>query len=59
LSAPFYLLPGLHVEISASEIRSQLRIRAQLRAADDQRTPAQELLPRAVADYIQAHGLYA
>jgi nicotinate-nucleotide adenylyltransferase len=46
--APFFLLPGLHVEISASEVRSQLG--AGPRAAD--------LLPPAVRDYIAQHGLY-
>ena len=51
-TAPFYLLPGLHVEISASEIR------AQLRAARDARAQAQESLPAAVAGYIRAHNLY-
>ena len=51
-SAPFYLLPGLDVEISASEIR------AQLRAAREARAQVQGLLPAAVADYIRAHRLY-
>lgn len=45
---PFYLLPGLDVEISASEIRDQLRNAAGARG----------LLPDAVAAYVQAHGLY-
>jgi nicotinate-nucleotide adenylyltransferase len=57
-TAPLYLLPGLHVEISASEIRSQLRIRAQLRAALDARAQTQEPLSAAVAGYIRAHNLY-
>jgi len=57
-TAPFYLLPGLHVEISASEIRVQLRIRPLLRAALDTRAQAEELLPAAVAGYIREHGLY-
>jgi nicotinate-nucleotide adenylyltransferase len=46
--APFYLLPGLDVEISASEIRDQLRIAAGARG----------LLPDAVADYVRTHCLY-
>ena len=58
-SAPFYLLPGLHVEISASEIRSQLGTRAELRAVAEGQTPAHEMLPTAVADYIRAHRLYS
>lgn len=50
--APFYLLPGLDVEISASEIRR--RIQSQLRAS----AGAHGLLPLAVAEYIRAKGLY-
>ena len=51
-TAPFYLLPGLHVDISASEIR------AQARAALGRLTAGHELLPDAVAEYIAAHSLY-
>lgn len=51
-SAPFYLLPGLEVEISASEIREQVR------AASGGRAPERELLPAPVSAYIRAHGLY-
>ena len=47
--APFYLLPGLDIEISASEIRNQLR---------DTQTPQPTELPAAVSEYILAHGLY-
>jgi nicotinate-nucleotide adenylyltransferase len=50
--APFYLLPGLDVEISASEIR------AQLRGTWVDPSMGHKLLPEAVADYIQSHGLY-
>jgi nicotinic acid mononucleotide adenylyltransferase len=50
--APFYLLPDLDVEISASEIRNQVR------SSDHNTAAAQSLLPRAVADYIRTHGLY-
>ena len=57
-TAPFYLLPGLHVEISASEIRVQLRNRPQFRTALDTRAQAEELLPAAVGGYIREHGLY-
>jgi nicotinate-nucleotide adenylyltransferase len=56
--APFYLLPGLEIEISASEIRDQIRIREQAQAPADGQTPQHELLPAAVSDYIRAHGLY-
>jgi nicotinate-nucleotide adenylyltransferase len=54
--APFYLLPGLDVEISASEIREG--IRAQIHTAAEDFTGANDLLPPAVACYIRAHGLY-
>ena len=47
-SSPFYLLPGLEIEISASEIRDQIKIRDQIRS----------LLPTPVSDYIRTHGLY-
>ncbi|HEY1986633.1 MAG TPA: nicotinate (nicotinamide) nucleotide adenylyltransferase [Terracidiphilus sp.] len=50
--APFYLLPGLDVEISASAIRAQFRSGALEPDA------GQELLPAAVAAYIRSHGLY-
>jgi nicotinate-nucleotide adenylyltransferase len=51
-SAPFYLLPGLYVDISASQIREQ--VQAGSSALADGHGP----LPDAVFDYIQAHGLY-
>jgi nicotinate-nucleotide adenylyltransferase len=51
-SAPFYLLPGLNVEISASEIREQIR------AASEARITGHELLPGSVSDYIRSHNLY-
>jgi nicotinate-nucleotide adenylyltransferase len=51
-STPFYLLPGLEIEISASDIR------AQVGAALDRLCAGHELLPDAVCDYIAAHGLY-
>jgi len=51
-SAPFYLLPGLHIEISATQIREQAS--AEHDAAGDRK----QVLTPAVADYIRAHGLY-
>jgi nicotinate-nucleotide adenylyltransferase len=51
-SVPFYLLPGLEIEISASEIR------AQIRGAAGSFKPEQALLSASVLDYIRAHGLY-
>jgi nicotinate-nucleotide adenylyltransferase len=47
-TAPFYLLPGLDVEISASDIRARI---AEAKSIAD-------LLPDAVARYIQCHNLY-
>lgn len=50
-SAPFYLLPGLDVEISASEIRAQVR--------ETEGAPGlRKMLPEPVADYVRTHGLY-
>jgi nicotinate-nucleotide adenylyltransferase len=53
---PFYLLPGLNVEISASEIRDRIRALASAPLA----TPSagDELLPASVLDYIRARSLY-
>ncbi|MDE3187713.1 MAG: nicotinate (nicotinamide) nucleotide adenylyltransferase [Acidobacteriota bacterium] len=55
-ATPFYLLPGLHIDISASQIRSQIRRQAQ--AAPGRQPPEHELLPPAVSDYIATHNLY-
>ena len=52
VTAPFYLLPGLHIEISASEIRRQVH------AARGRLPEGHELLPDPVAEYIAVHGLY-
>lgn len=51
-SAPFYLLPGLHVEISATAIREQAC------AASDTPMEHSNVLPAAVIDYIRVHRLY-
>jgi nicotinate-nucleotide adenylyltransferase len=56
--APFYLLPSLEIEISASEIREQARIRERFNAIAEEQAPGQALLPEAVSGYIHAHGLY-
>lgn len=53
--AAFYVLPGLHVEISASEIREGFREGMYVKAGRDGETA---LLPGAVAEYVRAHGLY-
>ena len=50
--APLYLLPGLEIEISASEIRHDAR------AALDRLCSRHNLLPDAVCDYIARQGLY-
>jgi nicotinate-nucleotide adenylyltransferase len=50
-TVPFYLLPGLDVEISASEIRAQVR-------SSPQDSAAAGSLPPPVAGYIRSHGLY-
>ncbi len=50
-ATPFYHLPGLHIDISASQIRSQLQA-AVLEPTD------QQLLPPAVSAYIATHNLY-
>ncbi|MGH9604335.1 MAG: nicotinate (nicotinamide) nucleotide adenylyltransferase [Terracidiphilus sp.] len=59
-NAPFYLLPGLDVKISASQIRAQIRsqIREQTRMAKGGELPERRLIPAGVAGYIRAHGLY-
>jgi nicotinate-nucleotide adenylyltransferase len=51
-STPFYVLPGLHVEISASEIRRQVS------AAIDCSSGGHNLIPDAVCEYISSHDLY-
>jgi nicotinate-nucleotide adenylyltransferase len=50
--APLYVLPGLHVEISASEIR------ARIHAASGNPAAERDLVPQAVRNYIAQHGLY-
>ncbi len=58
--APFYVLPGLDVEISASEIREAIRkaIPEGSSVAQAGSAAVQTMLPIAVAEYIRAHGLY-
>ncbi len=55
-TAPFYLLPGLNVEFSASQLRDW--IRDQLHAASATSIAGFDPLPKAVLDYIRAHRLY-
>jgi nicotinate-nucleotide adenylyltransferase len=54
--APFYLLAGLDVAISASQIREM--VSKQVGAGAGGLGTGQELLPDAVAEYVRAHGLY-
>jgi len=58
-TTPFFLLPGLHIDISASEIRAQVHS-APGTAGASQALPEgiRNLLPDAVAAYIAARGLY-
>ena len=51
-STPFCLLPGLHIDISASEIRRQVG------AAVGCLPTGHDLLPDAVCEYIARHKLY-
>jgi nicotinate-nucleotide adenylyltransferase len=51
-STPFFLLPGLHIEISASDIRKLVR------SARGDCNSVGELLPNTVFDYIRSHGFY-
>ena len=55
-SAPFFILPELEVEISASQVREVI----QSQFSDSPATPLPELglLPHAVLDYIRNHGRY-
>ena len=53
-TAPFYLLPGLDVEISASAIRAQAQAQTQTGSPVDEAP----VLPPAVNEYIRARGLY-
>jgi nicotinate-nucleotide adenylyltransferase len=58
--APFYLLPGLDVEISATDVREAIRKAAlgASSAAPADSAPVQTMLPTSVAEYIRDHGLY-
>jgi nicotinate-nucleotide adenylyltransferase len=55
-TTPLFLLPGLHIEISASNIRGMIHDGGRAALA----LPAAEpkLVPPAVLEYIRAHGLY-
>jgi nicotinate-nucleotide adenylyltransferase len=55
----FYLLPGLDCDISATEVRAQMRnwMRAQELAATGE-GGGERMVPEAVARYVKAKGLY-
>jgi nicotinate-nucleotide adenylyltransferase len=55
-SAPFFLLPGLEVEISATGVRDV--IQRQFGSAPSDLLTELDLLPHAVLDYIRERGLY-
>jgi nicotinate-nucleotide adenylyltransferase len=55
-SAPFFVLPGLEVEISASQVREAILGRVSAPPADP--PPELGLLPHAVLAYIRNRGLY-
>jgi len=60
-TAPLYLLPGLHIEISASQIRDLIReevLSAPEGSIPRSRVSEYRVLPIAVLDYIRSHGLY-
>jgi nicotinate-nucleotide adenylyltransferase len=54
--APFYLLPGLDVGISASRIRELAR--TQIGSATGSPEEGEQLMPDAVFNYMRSHGLY-
>jgi len=56
--AMFYLLPGLDVRISASEIREGIREDLHASMRTEMENASRELVPRGVAEYVLAHGLY-
>jgi nicotinate-nucleotide adenylyltransferase len=58
--SPFYLLPGLDIEISASRIRSLIRggSREGMVNAPESPDAGRRLVPNAVLEYIRAHRLY-
>lgn len=60
-TAPFYILPGVHVEISASQIRDMVRGQAGPGSgyvAGEDKFVGEPLLPAAVTKWIVSRGLY-
>jgi nicotinate-nucleotide adenylyltransferase len=57
--AALYVLPGLHVEISASEIREGIRKEIRKGVGAQAGVVGERgLLPDSVQEYVRAHGLY-
>jgi nicotinate-nucleotide adenylyltransferase len=56
--AILYLLPGLDVPISASDIRDGMRDGDRAGMRQQMENASRELVPEAVAEYVLAHGLY-
>ena len=56
LRTTFYLLPGLNVDISASQIREMAQ--EESGASEGSGAAGHKLLPDAVFDYMRFHGLY-
>ena len=59
-TSPFYLLSGLHIDISASHIRALIGgpVFDQTQGAPSAPAAEPDLLPLAVLDYIRSHQLY-
>jgi nicotinate-nucleotide adenylyltransferase len=57
---PFYLLPDLHVDISASEIRAQIKTETgpQHRPPSESRADGSALLPSTILSFIRSRKLY-
>jgi nicotinate-nucleotide adenylyltransferase len=55
-SAPLFVLAGLAVEISASQVREAIHGRSSASLADP--LPTSDLVPHAVLEYIRDHDLY-
>lgn len=56
-STPFYVLPGLNVDVSATQVRDW--IRRQISPSSGASLVGQQLLPKAVLEYIRSHHLYS
>lgn len=59
-TSPLYLIPGLQVEISASQIREEIQAIVSITNLGSPQSAAspQQLLPDAVVEYIRSHRLY-